>query len=154
MTPALLPNWDTFAVVTGIAAAVLLGLLFVAAAVRGGAFGGGVRGGRASQTVALLLAGLLASVLLAVPGQRAWALGLEYLVLALLLFAAALWLDPGLLSRGSVEASLVTAVLVLASGVVLVLGHWDGLYVLVPALVAALAGGAVNAWLILARQPV
>jgi hypothetical protein len=33
----------------------------------------------------------------------------------------------------------------------LILGHNDGIYLLVPALVAVLVGGVVNAWLILVR---
>ena len=32
-------------------------------------------------------------------------------------------------------------------------GHDDGVYVLVPALIAVLVGGVVNAWLILVRSP-
>jgi hypothetical protein len=35
--------------------------------------------------------------------------------------------------------------------VILILGHTDGIYVLVPALVAVLVGGVVNAWLILVK---
>ena len=31
------------------------------------------------------------------------------------------------------------------------LGHKDGIYLLVPALIAVLVGGVVNAWLILVR---
>jgi len=46
---------------------------------------------------------------------------------------------------------LITCALLLAVGVVLVLGHGDGLYLLVPALFAVLIGGVTNAWLILVR---
>jgi hypothetical protein len=35
--------------------------------------------------------------------------------------------------------------------IVMILGHKDGIYLLVPALIAVLVGGAVNAWLILVR---
>jgi hypothetical protein len=34
---------------------------------------------------------------------------------------------------------------------ILILDHEDGLYFLVPALIAVLVGGVVNAWLILVR---
>jgi hypothetical protein len=36
---------------------------------------------------------------------------------------------------------------------VLISGHEDGIYVLVPAVIAVLVGGVVNAWLILVRLP-
>jgi len=35
--------------------------------------------------------------------------------------------------------------------VILILGSTDGIYLLVPALITALVGGVVNAWLILVR---
>jgi hypothetical protein len=37
------------------------------------------------------------------------------------------------------------------AAVVLILGQKDGIYVVVPALIAVLVGGVVNAWLILVR---
>ena len=37
------------------------------------------------------------------------------------------------------------------AAVILILGHEDGIYLLVPALVAVLVGGVVNAWLILVK---
>jgi hypothetical protein len=45
----------------------------------------------------------------------------------------------------------VTCSLLVIVGVILILGHTDGIYVLVPALVAVLVGGVVNAWLILVK---
>jgi hypothetical protein len=48
---------------------------------------------RSAQTLTLLLTGLLVAALLAVPDQRNWALGAEYLVLALVVAAVALMLD-------------------------------------------------------------
>jgi hypothetical protein len=41
----------------------------------------------------LLLTGLLAAALLAVPGQRKWAFGAEYLILALVVTGVAIILD-------------------------------------------------------------
>jgi hypothetical protein len=37
------------------------------------------------------------------------------------------------------------------AGLVLILGHEDGINVLVPALIAVLVGGVVDAWLTLVR---
>jgi O-antigen/teichoic acid export membrane protein len=45
----------------------------------------------------------------------------------------------------------ISRALLLVAGVVLVLGDDDGVYVLVPALIAVLVGGVVNAWLILVK---
>jgi hypothetical protein len=42
-------------------------------------------------------------------------------------------------------------VLLLIAGVVLVLGHDDGVYFIVPGVFAVLVGGVVNAWLIPVR---
>jgi hypothetical protein len=41
--------------------------------------------------------------------------------------------------------------LLVIAGLVLILGHEDGTHVLVPALIAVLVGGVVDAWLILVR---
>jgi hypothetical protein len=47
--------------------------------------------------------------------------------------------------------TVVTCSLLVIAGVVLILGHKDGIYLLVPALIAVLVGGVMNAWLILVR---
>lgn len=47
--------------------------------------------------------------------------------------------------------AVVTCSLLVIAAVVLILGHEDGTYVVVPALIAVLVGGVVNAWLILVR---
>ena len=107
----------------------------------------------------LLLTGLLAGVLLAVPGQRKWALGAEYLALALVV-GVALVLDRRAGDQGgsglgrrldAINPTFVTCSLLLIAAVVLILDHKDGIYVIVPALIAVLVGGVVNAWLILVR---
>ena len=145
----------------GAATAALLGLLFVAVSIRVetiAKFAELVN--RSAQTMALLLTGLLAAALLSVPDQRKWALGAEYLVLALVVAGVALTLDrrAGAQSRSamgrhldSINPTFVTCSLLVAAAVILTLGHKDGIYLLVPALIAVLVGGVVNAWLILVR---
>ena len=89
-----LSGWGDFAVVIGAATAALLGLLFVAVSIRVETIAKSAElGNRSAQTMALLLTGLLAAALLAVPDQRKWVLGLEYLVLALVITGTALALD-------------------------------------------------------------
>jgi hypothetical protein len=161
LAPAVLSRWQTFAVVMGGSTASLLGLLFVAVSIRVETIAQSVELRiRSAQTMALLLTGLLAAVLLAVPGQRRWILGAEYLALALFVTAVTVWLDR---QAGGAEGSrvgqlldainptLVACSLLAVAAVVLLVGHWAGIYFLVPALVAVLVGGVVNAWLILVR---
>jgi uncharacterized protein YybS (DUF2232 family) len=96
----------------------------------------------------------------AVPDQRKWILGAEYLVVGLVVIGVALVLDRRAgTQRGSVvggawtrsNPTFVTCSLLVIAAVILVLGHKDGIYLLVPALIVVLVGGVVNAWLILVR---
>jgi hypothetical protein len=154
-----LSGWTDFAVVMGGACAALLGLLFVAVSLRVDAISrSNELRNRTSQTLALLLVGLLASAMLAIPDQPAWVLGAEYLALAVVLTGVSIVLGrrAGHSSEGAVaqllhttNPTLVTCVLLLVAAVVLVLGHDDGVYFVVPALIAVLVGGVVNAWVIL-----
>jgi hypothetical protein len=147
------------AVVMG--AAALLGLLFVAVSIRVETIARSTElRNRSAQTLTLLLTGLLCSALLAVPDQRDWTPGAEYLALALVAIGVAFILDRWAGSQsGSTIARLLDAInptsvtcsLLVVAEVILMLGHTDGIYVLVPALIAVLAGGAVNAWLTLVR---
>jgi hypothetical protein len=157
----VLSDWGDFAVVMGAATATLLGLLFVAVSIRVETIATSAELlNRSAQTMALLLTGLLAAALLAVPERRKWALGAEYLVLALVVTAVALILDrrAGGKSRSAVgrrldatNPTIVTCSLLVISAIILILGHKEGIYFLVPALIAVLVGGVVNAWLILVR---
>ena len=45
----------------------------------------------------------------------------------------------------------ITSVLTGVAGLVLVVGHEAGFYLLVPAFLAAITGGVINAWLFLAK---
>jgi hypothetical protein len=156
-----LSGWGDFAVEMGAATAALLGLLFVAVSIRVEPIAGSAElRNRAAQTLTLLLTGLLVAALLAVPGQRKWTLGVEYLALALAVIGVAVVLDRRAGRRSgsalgrrldSVNPTFLTCSLLLVAGAVLVLGHEDGIYFVVPALIAVLVGGVVNAWLILVR---
>jgi hypothetical protein len=156
-----LSGWEAFGTVLGGATAALLGLLFVAVSIRAERISKSRElRVRSAQTMALLLTGLLASCLVTIPDQARWALGVEFLGLAVLAAGVAVALDrrAGPETGNTIAHSLdatnpttVTCVLLLVVGVVLVLGHSWGLYVLVPALFAVLIGCVTNAWLILVR---
>jgi hypothetical protein len=146
-------------VVVGAATAALLGLLFVAVSIRVEPIAKSAElRDRSAQTLTLRN-GLLAAVLLAVPDQPQWALGAEYLTLALVVAGVALMLDRRAGSQDdsaigrlldAINPTVVTCSLLVIAAVILILGHQDGIYLVVPALIA-LVGGVVNAWLILIR---
>jgi len=50
-----------------------------------------------------------------------------------------------------VSPDAITTVLLAAAGVLLLAGVDDGVYVLVPAMIAAIIGGVASAWLFLIR---
>ena len=141
--------------------AALLGLLFVAVSIRVETIARSAElRNRSAQTLALLLTGLLVAALLAVPDQRKWVLGSEYLVLALAVLGVALILDRRAGDKSvsafgrrldALNPTVITCSLLVIAAVILIFGHRDGVYLLVPALIAVLVGGVVNAWLILVR---
>jgi hypothetical protein len=147
--------------VIGAATAALLGLLFVAVSLRIEPIARSAElRNRSAQTLTLLLTGLLIAVLLAVPDQRDWVLGLEYLLLALVVTGAAVTLDRRAGSQigsavgrllDAINPTFVTCSLLVIAAVILIFGSDDGIYMLVPALIAVLVGGVVNAWLILVK---
>jgi hypothetical protein len=155
-------EWTDFAIVAGGATAALLGLLFVAVSIRVEVIARSDElRQRSAQTLSLLLTGLLAALLLTIPEQARWVLGVEFLALAVATAVTVIALDP--LTKHERERerttilrvldlttpNITTCVLLAAVGVTLLLGETGGLYLLVPALVAVLAGGVWNAWLIL-----
>lgn len=160
---AVVSGWGDFATVMGAAAAALLGLLFVAVSIRVEAIARSAElRNRSAQTVTLLLTGLLITALLVVPDQRAWALGVEYFALAVFVIGVAFFNNQraGAQSDNTIARLLavinptyVTCSLLVIAAVILILGGKDGIYVLVPALVAVLVGGVLNAWLILVKLP-
>jgi hypothetical protein len=154
-------GWGGFAAVMGGATAALLGLLFVAVSLRVEPIAKSAElRNRASQTMTLLLTGLVAAAFLAVPDQPTWVLGVEYLVLAAVVIGVSSMLtrmagtsSGSALARrlGWTNPTYVTCTLLVTAALVLTLGHRDGAYLLVPTLIAVLVAGVVNAWLIILR---
>ena len=116
-------------------------------------------GNRAAQTLVLFMTSVLIAVLLVAPQPRA-ALGAELLALAAVSGGTLIVLDrraghgsdrrvPRYIERFS--PNTITAVLVGVAGLTLLLRAGGGLYWLIPAAVASLLGGVVNAWLFLVR---
>jgi hypothetical protein len=101
------------------------------------------------------------AVLMAIPGQGYRTLGTELLALAVIIGAGLSILDRRAKASRSNQAiaqvleavtpNAVTSVLLLAAGIILVLGVSAGLYVLVAPVLTALVGGVVSAWLFLTK---
>jgi hypothetical protein len=145
---------EALAAVTG----ALTGLLFVALSVKGEALAKSLSlRSRAAQTLVLFMTSVLIAVLLVAP-QPSAALGWELLAVAVLSGAALLILDRRA-GHGSDQRvaryierfspNTITAVLVGVAGLTFLLKSGGGLYWLIPAVVASVLGGVVNAWLFL-----
>ena len=154
--------WDTFAEICGAAAAALTGLLFVAVSIRVGYIARSQElRNRAAQTLGLFGVVLVTSILLAIPGQGYRTLGAELIVLAVISGAGLAVLDRRAEGERSNQAiapvlktiapNLPTSLLLLAAGIVLVLGQRAGLYVLVGPVLVAFVSGVASAWLFLTR---
>jgi hypothetical protein len=154
--------WSTFGGAVAAIAGTLTGLLFVAVSVKGPALSQSrpLRS-RAAQTLVLFMTSVLVAVVLVAP-QASTAVGAELVAVAVLSGATLLTLDrraghasgPGVaryVERFS--PNTVTALLVGVAGITLLAGSGGGLYWLIPAVVAGLVGGVVNAWLFLIRLP-
>jgi hypothetical protein len=150
--------WLGFGEAVAAAAGALTGLLFVALSVKGEpmAASRSLRS-RAAQTLVLFLTSLLVALLLVAP-QPSAALGSELLAVAVSSGIALLILDRRAghdTSQGVARyierfsPNTVTAVLVGVAGFTFLLKAGGGLYWLIPAIVASLLGGVVNAWLFL-----
>jgi hypothetical protein len=157
-----LETWGTFATITGGAAAALTGLLFVAVSIRIDYIARSQElRNRAAQTLSLFGTVLVIAVLMAIPGQGYRALGIELLVLAVIAGAGLYILDRRATTSRSNQAiapvleavtpNTVTSVLLLAAGIVLVLGARAGLYILVAPVLAALVSGIASTWLFLTK---
>lgn len=158
----VLSGWGDFAAVMGTATGALVGLLFVAVSIQVETIAKSPRlRNRSAQTLTLLLTGLLVAALLTIPDQPQWALGAEFLALALFVAGVTLMLNrwagspSGRIERvlDVMNPTLTTSSLLVVGAVILILGHTFGIYFLVPALILVLVGGVVNAWLILVKIP-
>lgn len=152
--------WEPFFVAVISAAAALTGLLFVAVSVKSGVLAGSLSvRSRAAQTLVLFMTSVLIAVLLVAP-QPAAALGWELLATGVVSGLALFILDRRA-GRGSdlgvaryierFSPNAITAVLVGVAGLTFLLKAGGGLYWLIPAAVASLLGGVVNAWLFLVK---
>ena len=157
-----LEAWYTFAEISGSAAAALTGLLFVAVSIRITYIARSQElRNRAAQTLSLFGTVLIVAVLVAIPRQAYRTFGAELVVLAVIAGIGLYILD--LRAKGdrsnqaiapvleAVTPVTVTSLLLLAAGIVLVLGVPAGLYVLVGPVLIALVGGVVSAWLLLTK---
>src|SRR4051794_41799164 len=94
-------------------------------------------------------------MLLVVPGQDAWELGAELLLLASGLGGALGWLNRRAMAQrsaqpisrilGAVSPDAITTILLAAAGGLLLAGVDGRVYVLVPALIGAVLGGGWSA---------
>ena len=162
-------KWSTFAVVAGGAAAGLTGLLFVAVSIRIDVIAKSQElRNRAAQTLALFVTVLFIGILLAIPDQSLWGLGVELAALAVITGGGLLILDRRArvgpdtrdatghavaLILDAVAPNAITSILLLIAGVLLISGVRAGLDVLVLPVIVALAGGVTSAWLLLTKIP-
>jgi hypothetical protein len=165
-TRGVVESWESFGVVVGAASGALIGLLFVAISVNASRIA--KHPGLhvvASRTLVLFAIPLVAAILVVTPRQADWALGTELIVLGVVAGAALILVRRG--RRVDIDASpesrlartldrtsptLSTSLLTVIAGVTLIVGG-GGLYWLVPALILALVGGMLNAWLLLVGLP-
>jgi hypothetical protein len=172
----VLPEWQNFAVISGSAAGALTGLLFVAVSLnRDRIVGHAALRSEAGQTLVLFLLALLLSLLLVIPGTSPRLLGIVLVVVAVVSGAILIIIGRGKddAARGrageaagnhavevaedrlarlldTVSPNLVAMLSITVSGCLEIAGD-NGLYWLAAAVVLALGGGVINAWLFLTR---
>jgi len=154
--------WRDFVVTVAGLAGALTGLLFVAVSLKSEALARSRSlSFRAAQTLVLFMTAAIAAILLVAP-QPGSALGAELLALAAVSGIALLVFDRRAghdqdsgVARYIERASpnLITAVLVALAGLTLLLTAGGGLYWMIPATLASLVGGVINAWLFLVKVP-
>ena len=176
----MLQEWTDFAVITGSAAGALTGLLFVSVSLNRDRIVGhpGLRA-EAGQTLVLFILALLLTVILVIPGVSATTLGVVLVAVAIVTGVSFNLINrsrPDRQGRGRPPAAngrrpkfsdlsaddqltrlldvvtpdLFSEVCVMIAGCLQLAGG-NGLYWLAAAVLLALGGGVVNAWLFLTR---
>jgi hypothetical protein len=150
--------WVDFGEALAAVAGALTGLLFVAVSVKGTALAASTSlRSRAAQTLVLFMVSVLIAVFLVAP-QPSVALGWELVAMAIVSGVTLLVLDrrAGHSTDEGVaryierfSPNTITAVIVAVAGITLLAKTGGGLYWLIPAALASLLGGVVNAWLFL-----
>ncbi len=118
---------------------------------------------RAAQTLTLFAVALTVAIVLTVPGQPNWALGAELVAIAIFGGTVMLTLNSRAekVSRTNPIANLLdrfgpnatTILLIGSAGVLTATQVGWGIYLVVPAQLAALIGGVLSAWLFLTKSP-
>jgi hypothetical protein len=151
-------EWSELFVATAGATAALTGLVFVAVSLnieRILKLPGLPE--RALQTLMMLLTPLIVSLVGLIPGQSATALGVELLVLGVLATYAIVQTLRRTIPGGRehqrasfhMAMTLPAAIPVVIGGASLIAGWGGGLYWIVAAIVCAILGASVNAWVLL-----
>lgn len=153
--------WTTFAAATGGASAGLTGLMFIVVAFRFDTIAVSQEyRSRAAQSLALLVATMITSLLVNVP-QSPRALGVEMLVVAVSSAAVLTRLDATAVQEQTRRRNPALAIALLvftsciaASGVGLLLNQGDGLYFYAASAVTGLVWAVYGAWIFLTRAGV
>jgi hypothetical protein len=159
MTGYDVERWSDFAVMLGGAFAALTGLLFVAVSINVREIVGTTGlPARALETLVLFTTPLLVAIVLLVPDQGRRAVGAELLAVAAVVGVVLarqnrLSRSDNQNPRGSRAFRVLVDGVVFAAlgaaGATMLAGAGGGLFWVVPATVAALAGGLTNAWVLL-----
>jgi hypothetical protein len=158
----ILMGWETFYLLTGTAAATLIGLLFIAISINIDIFRGDAQIGFqhfATLTFNCFFYVLFTSMLFLIPGLGPLGLGIPLLALGLLGLANALLQQrrtrrtqsPGTDAAARFTVPSLCLLGMAAVGVMVIVHFSLALYGLVPVVFLLLASASVNAWTLLVR---